>query len=216
MFATLGEITFELLSSPLNYESTYRWTYAEHEVVEARPRLQWIAEELRTISIELRFHASFTDPTAQLGNLLAAADSHNAQALVLGNGDHQGYFVMVALRVTSTVMTALGDIVSMTVHLEMKEWAVDSETNLAAVPQPNFIPIAIVPAPEGDATSQVTYSGALGVAATISPPSGAYTASSTGAPGVSPILVDLPAAGTSSPLLIADDVSASAIVRSSS
>src|ERR1700749_1556885 len=98
MFATLGAVTFELLGSPYAYEASYRWTYAEHEVVEARPLLQWISEELQIISIDLRFHASFTDPAAQLDSLLATARAHSAQALVLGNGEHQGYFVITALR----------------------------------------------------------------------------------------------------------------------
>jgi phage protein U len=216
MLATLGQITFELLGSPLAYESSYRWSYAEHKVVEARPRLQWISEALETTSLDLRFHASFTDPAAQLDNLLATARLHSAQALVLGNGEHQGYFVITALRVASTVTTAVGDIISMTVRVELKEWAFDAELDPTVAPQPNFTPIAIVAAADGDTTSPVTYSGALGVAAILASPSGTYIATSTGAPGVSPILVDIPSAGASSTLVTADDVPASTIVRSAS
>lgn len=214
MFATLGEITFELLGSPFAYESSYRWTFAEHKVVEARPRLQWISEGLQTISLDLRFHASFTDPAAQLENLLAVANGHSAQAFVLGNGEHQGYFVVIALRVVSTVMTAIGDIISMTVNVQLKEWALDSELDPTAAPLPNFTPIAIVAAPEGDATSAATYSGALGVTATIAAPSGTYSATPIGAPGVSSILINVPANGASPATVSPDDVPASAIVRS--
>ena len=92
MFATLGSITFELLASPFAYASAYHWSYAEQLVVEARPQLQWISEALQTISLDLRFHASFTDPAAQLSGLLALADGHAAQAL---------YWVMVSIRATS-------------------------------------------------------------------------------------------------------------------
>jgi phage protein U len=214
MLATLGDITFELLSSPLAYESCYRWTYAEHEVVEARPLLQWISEELQIISLELRFHASFTDPAAQLDTLLAAARAHRAQALVLGNGQHQGYFIITALRVAATVTTASGDIISMTVHMELKEWAFDSQLDPTVAPQPDFTPIAVVAAQSGDSTAPVTYSGALGVAAIAAASGAAYIPTSTGAPGISPILVDIPSSGASSALVTADDVPARVIVRS--
>lgn len=214
MFATLGSVTFELLGSPFAYESYHRWSYAEQLVVEARPRLQWISENLQTISLDLRFHASFTDPAAQLSSLLALADTHSAQALVLGNGQHQGYFVIAALRTVSSVMTAAGDTISMTVHLRLKEWPLDSALDPSAAVQPNFAPIAIVPAPAGAATSAVTYSGALGVASTIAPPTGTYTATLTSAPGLSPILVDARLPGAFSAIQTADDVPVSAIVRS--
>jgi phage protein U len=214
MFATLGSITFELLGSPSAYESSHRWSYAEQFVVEARPRLQWISEALQTISLELRFHAAFTDPAAELGSLLALAASHSAQALVLGNGQHQGYFVIVALRTISSVMSAADDIISMTVRLGLKEWPLDSALDPTVAVRPNFAPIAIVAAPAGETTTAVTYSGALGVASTISSPTGTYTATLTSAPGVSPILVDAPLSGASSAIQTADDVPVSAIVRS--
>ena len=213
MFATFGEITFELLSSPLSYESSYRWTYAEQKVVEARPRLQWLSEDLRRIAFDLRFHASFTNPADQLESLLAAARDHSARALVFGNGDHQGYFVIIALRVGSTQMTAAGDVIAMTLSLELKEWGLDSEADLTVPLQPNFTPIAIVPAPGSEPTARVTYSGAAGVAATIAPTSASYIATLTGAPGVSPILVD-PGAGSGPVAATApDDVPTGVIVR---
>jgi phage protein U len=213
MFGTYGEITFEVLGSPVQFESSYRWTYAEHDVVEARPRLQWLSENLRTIEFDLLFHASFTNPTAQLESLLAAARDHSARPLVLGNGDHQGYFVIVALRMVSTQMTAFGDVVAMKVHLELKEWALASELDPTVPPQPGFAPIAIVPAPEGTDTAPVTYSGAVGLTTTNAPTSAKYIATLTGAPGVSSILAD-PAPRGLPTTLAPDDVPASAIVRS--
>lgn len=212
MFGTFGEVTFEVLGSPVAFESSYRWTYAEHEVVEARPRLQWLSENLQTIEFDLRFHASFTNPAAQLQSLLAAARDHSARPLVLGNGDHQGYFVIVALRMASTQMTSFGDVVAMKVHLELKEWALASELDPTVPPQPAFVPIAIVPAPEGTETTPVTYSGALGLTTTIASTSGTYIPTLTGAPGVSSILAD-PAPRGLPTALAPDDVPASAIVR---
>jgi phage protein U len=213
MFGTLGEITFEVLTSPIAFEASFRWTYAEQNVVENRPRLQWLSEGLRRIAFDLRFHASFTSPSAQLENLLALARGHSARALVLGNGKHLGYFVIVALNVASTQMTAVGDVIAMTVRLELKEWALSSELDPTVPAQPDFAPIAIVPAPEGEETAAVTYSGALGVATTIVPASSSYIATVTGAPGVTPLLSD-PTSGGATGVLSPDDVPAETIVRS--
>jgi phage protein U len=94
MFALLGEISFEVIGSPEVFESSRRFDYAEHRVVEDRPRLQWLAADLESITLAMLFHISFTDPAAQLAALLAAADDHQARALVLGNGVFRGFFVV--------------------------------------------------------------------------------------------------------------------------
>jgi Phage P2 GpU len=86
MFALFGEISFEVIGSPEVFESSRRFDYAEHRVVEDRPRLQWLAADLESITLAMLFHISFTDPAAQLAALLSAAYDHQARALVLGNG----------------------------------------------------------------------------------------------------------------------------------
>ena len=94
MFALFGEIPFQVIGSPEVFESSRRFDYAEHRVVEDRPRLQWLAAELESITLAMLFHKSFTDPAAQLAALLAAAGDHQARALVLGNGVFRGFFVV--------------------------------------------------------------------------------------------------------------------------
>lgn len=79
MFAAFGEIVFELLGSPDSLESARRWHYAEHRVIEDVARLQWVGDELETMTIAMLFHASYTDPAAQSAALLAAAADHGAR-----------------------------------------------------------------------------------------------------------------------------------------
>ena len=79
MFAILGEIIFEVLTSPEAFRSTTDYHYAEHKVIEARPRLQWIATELQKISLELGFHVAFTSPATQMNRLRAAAEDHQRE-----------------------------------------------------------------------------------------------------------------------------------------
>ena len=94
MFALLGEIIFVTLTSFEGFRSSSDYRYAEHQVVEARPRLQWLAQELQKISLEMGFHVAFTNPATQMNQLRAAGEDHQARALVFGNGVHRGYFVI--------------------------------------------------------------------------------------------------------------------------
>src|ERR1700686_1485961 len=110
MFAVLGEIVFELLSSPEAFDSTRSWDYAEHRVVEDRPKLQWLAAGLQIIELDFHFHISFTNPVAQAAVLTTASGDHNARALVFGNRVHRGYFIVTSMRTTSQQMSSTGDL----------------------------------------------------------------------------------------------------------
>src|SRR5579863_8759919 len=127
MFALFGEIVFAVLGSPDSFASSRRWDYAEHRVVEDRPKLQWLAAGLETIELDFHFHVSFTDPSAQMAALIAAASDHNARPLVFGNGMHRGYFVLTSLQTTARQMSANGNLIALTVRTELKEWAFETE-----------------------------------------------------------------------------------------
>jgi phage protein U len=213
MFAVLGEIVFELLGSPDAFDSTRTWDYAEHHVVEDRPKLQWLAASLETIELDFHFHTSFTDPTAQAAALIAAAGDHNARALVFGNGIHRGYFIVTSIRTTARQMSASGDLIAITVRAGLKEWALESEINASASPVPWFPLVGIVAAPPGAATSSIAYSGGIGVGATVGTSRQGFVSPSISAPGVSPIL-NLPGvAGLTAPHLSVNDIAPKAIVR---
>jgi phage protein U len=122
MFAILGEISFETLTSPESVRATSSWHYGKHEVVEARPRLQWLATELQTISLELQFHVAFTNPATQLNRLRAAAEDHQARALVFGNGVHRGYFVIEELEETFQQTADDGSLIAIGARLALREW----------------------------------------------------------------------------------------------
>jgi len=213
MFAVLGEIPFELLGSPDGFESNRTWDYAEHRVVEDRPRLQWLADGLETIELAFQFHASFTDPAAQLDALIAAAGDHNARPLVFGNGIHRGYFVVSSILTTSRQMSASGGLIAITVRAELKEWALEAEIDPTAPPVAPFPLIGIVAAPAGITTGSIAYTGGAGVGAAVGTSAKGYVAPLISAPGVSPILSIPGVAGVTSPQLTAGDVPPSVIVR---
>jgi len=197
MFAILGEIEFAVLGSPERFDSRRTYTYAEHQVVEDRPHLQWISDGLETITLELLMHASFTDPGAQLAALQAAGDDHQARALVFGSGEHRGYFVLTALGVHSRQLDANGYPIAIFVRVELKEWAIAEELAAAATLIPQTTPLAVAQLAPG--------STAL-IAAQTSPASSLA--------GVSAVLSSPFPSGPAGPSMQAGDVPISQIVRS--
>jgi phage protein U len=213
MFAVFGEILFQVLTSPNGFESARSWDYAEHRVVEDRPKLQWIANALETLELDFHFHASFTDPTAQLEALTAAADDHNARPLVFGNGTHRGYFIVLGIRTTSTQMSSDGLLIALTTRVSLKEWAFEAEISSAANPVASFPLLGMVAAPPGVETSPIVNAGASGLGTALSTPVTNYAPPQIAAPGVSPLLKLPSTPGVPTIHLTVGDVTPSRIVR---
>ena len=192
MFAVLGEIPFQVVGSPEGYESRRGYDFAEHRVIESKPRLQWIGNDLEHLRFELRLHSSFTDPGAKLALLRSTAAAHLALPLVFGNGGFRGFFVIESISMRSQQLSARGVPIAITAAIALKEWAVESELFPGVLPLPDFVPIGIVPA-----VSSSSDGGAPGFI-----------------PGVSALLSLSPARGASGPNLTASDIPVSAIVRS--
>lgn len=206
MFALLGEIPFLVIGSPEAFESSRRFHYAEYRVIEDLPRLQWIGYGLETIALAMLFHASFTDPAVQYAALLAAAEDHQARALVLGNGVFRGFFVVETIEASNVQLAADATPVAIRVRVKLHEWAPGVELGSTAPPQPVIAPLGIAPAP----ISFSPPAPMLSVAA----PSSAYIPPIFALPGVS-ALVDNPApSGPAGSEISYTDVPPSTIVRS--
>ncbi len=193
MFAVLGDIQFEVVGSPEGYESAAAYDFAEQRVIESKPRIQWVGDDLERLSFELMWHSSFTNPAAQLALLRATAAQHLALPLVFGNGGFRGFFVIESIKVKSQQLSASGAPIAIKVALALKEWIADLQLLSNAQPVAGFSPLGIATGSSGTAGGG---------------PEGSLT------PGVSALLSILSATGSSGPNLEADDVSAAVIVRS--
>jgi phage protein U len=188
VFAVLGEIPFEVVGSPESYDSAGAYEFAEQRVIESKPRLQWVGDELDRLHFELMWHASFTNPAAQLALLRATAAQHLALPLVFGDGDFRGFFVVESIAVRSQQLSAGGAPIAIRVALALKEWIANPLVLARALPAAPLQPLGLTSAPNG--------------------------APSDNLPGIS-VLLNVPSAtGTSGPALAAGDVSAAVIVRS--
>jgi len=118
-WAVLGDVEFDLLTSPTGLESSQGYTYAEHERIGLKPRLQWVGDELRQIRLQLQFMTAYCDPEAELGKLQELAAAHQPKRLVLGTGEDWGYWVIKSVRETRTRTDGDGLIVAVDVELEL-------------------------------------------------------------------------------------------------
>ncbi len=191
MFAAFGEIQFEVVGSPEGYESAGAYGFGEQRVIESKPRLQWVGDDLQRLNFELMWHSSFTNPAVQLALLRATAAQHLALPLIFGVGTYLGLFVIESMKVKSMQMTDLGGLLAIRVALVLKEWIPD-QALAASAPIPAATPLGITTASTGTVGSG---------------PNGST-------PGVSALLSIPSATGTSGPNLEADDVPAAVIVRS--
>jgi phage protein U len=196
MFATLGNIFFEVVGSPESMRTSRSWRYAEHPLVEALPKLQFMGAELDQVELELKFHASFCNPAAQRDAIYAAGDAAQALPLVFGNGVHKGYFVITEAEETALQLTDDGDEIAIQMHVTLREYALGTEIDPQSPPKPATPPIGLVPAPAPGATTSTT-------------PAAPNT-------GASAILGAASAPGALTPSLNPDNVPPASIVRSAS
>jgi phage protein U len=193
LFAVLGDIQFEVVGSPEGYESAAAYDFAEQRVIESKPRMQWVGDDLEKLSFELMWHSSFTNPAVQLARLRATAAQHLALPLVFGNGGFRGFFVIESIKMKSQQLSAGGAFIAIRVALALKEWTADLPLLSNAQPVAGFSPLGIATASNGTAGGGTQGSFTTGVSALLSIPS---------------------ATGSSGPNLEADDVSVAVIVRS--
>ena len=120
MFAALGDIQFEVVGSPEGYESAGAYDFFEQRVIESKPRLQWVGDDLERLNFELMWHSSFTNPAVQLALLRATAAQHLALPLVFGNGEFRGLFVIESIKMKSQQLSAGGTRSQSESHLHSK------------------------------------------------------------------------------------------------
>jgi phage protein U len=191
MFAILGDVPFQVVGSPEAFSDSRGYDYAEHRVVQDRPQLQWLADDLVTIQLKMLLHRSFTDPAASLLGLRQAAETHTALPLVFGNGDFRGYFAITKIDTLSRQLTAAGDPFAISVHVALCESPVKFDA--AAPPILPFVPIGLLVVGASGSTIPILSATA----------------------GVSALAVLVMPTGSPSASLLADDVPVSTIVRSS-
>lgn len=125
MFAVLGDIEFELITYWDGFEATFGVDYAEHARIGGKPGLQFVGDRLDEIQITLVFHQHYCVPDVELARLRTAMKAHQALALVFGNGDYRGWFVITDVTATSEQTDSTGNVLAVSATVSLREYTGD-------------------------------------------------------------------------------------------
>ena len=105
----------------LSRSRSVRW--AKHDVIGAKPVLEYVGSELDKVSLKIRFDTSLNMPPAVgLLMLKKLTDDHEAKALVIG-GEYVGRFVIESVTETRRHHTGAGVCIVAEAAIELTEVA---------------------------------------------------------------------------------------------
>jgi phage protein U len=93
----------------------------EHALIENKPRLQRMGDDLETLELKINMHRGFCDPEAQLAALYRYKESSEIIALVFGNGLVYGSFVVEKIGLEVTAQLPGGSILECSADVTLKE-----------------------------------------------------------------------------------------------
>lgn len=169
MFALLGDVQFDVITYFDGFESQFGADYAEHALIEGKPRLQFVGDKLDEIRIQLAFHLHYCDPEAELVKLKDALAAHQAMALVLGNGDYKGWFVLTDVQATIKHTDKAGTLIALEASITLREFVGDKKNPLQPpAVQPKLPPAAATALPANLAAKAASVgAGLAGVANSV-------------------------------------------------
>lgn len=130
MYAVLGEIEFKVVAYWDGFENTMGVDYVSHARIEGKPGVQFIGDKLDKITLKFSFHSQFCQPTTELNRLREAMTAHQAMALVFGNGDYLGWFVITDLSATHEHTDSYGNVIAQSGSLSLQEYTGDPKNPL--------------------------------------------------------------------------------------
>jgi phage protein U len=122
MYAQLGEIRFEALKGFSSLSDKKEALYAEHALIDGKPRLQRTGNALDEFTIGIKFHVSFCDPEAEYDALNRYRDDGEVLPLIYGTGYVEGNFVITSLNRTVNDTSATGEYIDIDVSIGLKEF----------------------------------------------------------------------------------------------
>lgn len=123
MFAQIGSIQFKGLLGFQSFETTDNTTYAQYDLINAKPILRPTGNDIEEHDISIRLHASFCNVEASIRSLKNSKDSYEILPLLLGNGSYVGDFVITEMSISRTQAFADGTVTDATVSLKLREYA---------------------------------------------------------------------------------------------
>lgn len=93
-FCTIGDLTLQLAEAPATWREKGAFEFAEHPVLEGRPKLQAIGAKLAELQLEFQYHAGQVDIGFITNRLAEMRDGAEVVAVTMGDGEYLGEFVI--------------------------------------------------------------------------------------------------------------------------
>jgi phage protein U len=121
MYAQLGNIRFEGLKGFSDFSHERGVNYVQHDLINGKPRLQSVGDNLDSISFGMYLHSEFTNPEADIETLRLAMQNREVLPLLLGNGRILGLFVIPNFSQSNSFTDPLGNLIEVTLNVELLE-----------------------------------------------------------------------------------------------
>lgn len=126
MIGTFGPVTFTSSSTAVRTFSDFRrsrsYRFAKHDVLSGKPKLERIAQDLDSVSFNMRFDiAHGVDPKAELATLDAVFSTGEAHNLMVG-GTPLGMFVIEKVDEDWRRLDGRGLLMVASVNLQLTEY----------------------------------------------------------------------------------------------
>lgn len=108
MVYQLGDISFSSQFAPSSMASRKATVFAELPLLEGKPVLQRIADELDNLAFDMVLHFDYCDVSTELNRLEEARQNTAALPLSAGSGEFFGNYVVKAYTVDRTLVSANG------------------------------------------------------------------------------------------------------------
>ncbi len=130
MYAMLGNIQFEFINSFTSFEEMHTASYAKHDVLAGKPRLQAMGNDLTVLNFSLQLHWKLGNPNLAYKDLIQAKEAQQALSLVFGSGQFIGWFVITQINSTAVIHDAHGRTAARELAIELNEFVGDPNNPL--------------------------------------------------------------------------------------
>jgi len=128
-WGSLGDIEFDLIGSPTSFSGKDAMTYTQHDIIGAKPRLQYTATKLQTLTLKVAWYSKIVETGGvekRFNDLLEAMRQRKVLDLIVGDytvgSTYAGKYVITGIDHTVAKHNSNGSINAMEVTIQLLEW----------------------------------------------------------------------------------------------
>ncbi len=124
MWGSLGDIVFELAQTPKSISDNWKFNFSQHKIINSYPKHEFLGEDVRTLTVEIKLHKKFCDPEKYFGKFISYGKEGRVCSLIIGPY-YEGDFVITGVKRVKEEIDIFGNTVCLTLSVnleEVREW----------------------------------------------------------------------------------------------